>query len=403
MKPKQRVLFLIWLMMAVAYLDRINISVAGPTIMKALHMSHSTFGFVLAAFTFGYALMQIPGGALADRFGARGILVAALVVWSGFTALTGAARSVASLITIRVLFGFGEGIENGAQFKLIGDYFPSRERSSASAFFLTALALGPALAAPAATWLLARVGWRELFVWFAIPGLIVAIVMFFFLPKPSRDVVQTEVTGDTGQEIGWSEALRRATSWLAFAAYLFFNVAFWGFLGWMPSYLESTRHLKLSALGFTASVPYLCGFIGLLVIGWLGSRPLFRYRAVLVGVSYLLAAIGLYLTFTVESVPKCIAGLSLAGFFLYGGFGPFWALTLDLIPAGTRGAFTGFVNLGGQIGGFFAPIVVGKIFDVTQSFTGGFLFMMAALVLAAASLVCLQSASRRPARTPTTA
>ena len=394
MKPKQRVLFLIWLMMAVAYLDRVNISVAGPTMMKALHLSHSTFGFVLAAFTFGYALMQIPGGLLADRIGARGLLVTALVIWSCFTALTGAAWSLVSLIAIRVLFGFGEGLENGAQFKLIGDYFTARERSSASGFFLTALALGPALAAPAAAWLLAHVGWRGLFLGFALPGLIVAVLMFFYLPMPSRDVVQTEVTDDVGQEIGWGEAMRRLPSWLAFAAYLFFNVAFWGFLGWMPSYLDSTRHIKLAALGFTASVPYLSGFIGLLVIGWLGTRPLFRHRSALVGVSYLLAAAGLFLTFTADNVPRCVLGLSLAAFFLYGGFGPFWAISLDLIPAGMRGAFTGFVNLGGQIGGFCAPLIVGRIFDVTKSFTGGFLVMIAALVLAAASLFWLQALSR---------
>src|SRR5437879_4449539 len=100
-------------MMFVAYLDRINIAVAGPTIMKALHIGHAQFGYVLSAFTFGYALMQIPGGHLADRLGARRLLVAALVIWSLFTAATGLAWSLVSLVVIRILFGVGEGIENG--------------------------------------------------------------------------------------------------------------------------------------------------------------------------------------------------------------------------------------------------------------------------------------------------
>lgn len=399
MKSKQLVLFLIWLMMAVAYLDRVNISIAGPTIMAALHIRSSVFGLILAAFTFGYALMQIPGGWLADRFGSRALLVTALVVWSAFTALTGAARSVASLVAVRVLFGLGEGIENGAQFKLIGDYFNSRERSSASAFFLTALALGPALAAPAAAWLLLRVGWRGLFVAFAFPGLLVALLMFLFLPKPTGAVEHTAVADD-GRNLGWGGAMRRLTSWLAFAAYLFFNVAFWGFLGWMPTYLSQSRHVTLAHLGWAASTPYLCGFVGLLVIGWLGTGPLFRQRAALVGVCDLLAAVFLGRTFLATGVMQSVLGLSLAAFFLYGGFGPFWALALDLTPDGMRGAFTGFVNFGGQIGGFAAPIVVGKLVEATHSFTGGFLFMMAALVLAAASLFWLQRAGRAATDAP---
>ena len=391
MTPKRRALLLIWLMMAVAYLDRTNITVAIPELRMQddLHLSDTQFGWVLAAFTFGYALMQIPGGRLADRVGSRPLLVAALVVWSAFTALTGLANSLGSLIAVRVLFGVGEGIENGAQFKLIGDHFSARERSSASAFFLTALPLGSAAAAPAAAWLLGRVGWHATFFWFSLPGLLVAALLFFLLPR-GREAVRPDTRGNAGQEGGWADALRRRSSWLAFAAYLFFNVAFWGFIGWMPSYLDS-KGIKLKALGPLASVPYLCGFAGLVVIGRLGAGAFFGRRAALIAVSYGLAAVFLCVTFTAATVPRCLAGLSLAAFFLYGGFGPFWAVALDLVPEGIRGAFTGFVNFGGQVGGFLAPIAVGTLVARTHSFTDGFLLMTAALVLAAGSLLWLQA------------
>jgi sugar phosphate permease len=390
MTPKRRALLLIWLMLAVAYLDRTNITVTGPTMMAALHLSKTQFGLVLAAFTFGYALMQIPGGWLADRIGSRPLLVAALVVWSLFTALTGLATSLGSLLLIRVLFGVGEGIENGAQFKLIGDRFAARERSSASAFFLTALPLGSAAAAPAATWLLGRVGWHALFFWFSLPGLLVAALLLLFLPRHLGEVVRSDVRGEAGQDFGWRDALRRQASWLAFAAYLFFNVAFWGFIGWMPSYLSQSRHIELKTLGLVAAIPYLCGFVGMVVIGKLGAGAFFHRRAALIAASYLLAGASLCVTFTATTVPGCVAGLSLAAFFLYGGFGPFWAVALDLTPEGMRGAFTGFVNMGGQVGGFCAPIVVGALVTHTHSFTDGFLFMTGALVLAAASLLWLQ-------------
>jgi MFS family permease len=189
MNPAKRsIIFLIWLMMMVAYFDRIVIAVAGPAIRTSLDLSKSQFGFVLSAFTLGYALMQVPGGYLADRFGSRRLLVVALLVWSAFTGLTGLVWSLVVLLVVRMLFGFGEGIENGAQFKLIGDHFSSRERSMATAIFLTSLALGPAVATPAATWLIATVGWRATFYGFGLPGLIVAFLLFRFLPVESGDV-----------------------------------------------------------------------------------------------------------------------------------------------------------------------------------------------------------------------
>jgi len=95
-RAKWVTLGLVWLSLFVAYLDRVNISIAGPTMMNALHLSPATFGWLLSAFSIGYAVMQIPAGALADRFGSRNILVIALVWWSLFTGLTGLATSVAA-------------------------------------------------------------------------------------------------------------------------------------------------------------------------------------------------------------------------------------------------------------------------------------------------------------------
>jgi sugar phosphate permease len=382
-------------MMFVAYFDRVNITVAGPAITKALGLAPAAFGYVLSAFSLGYALMQIPGGMLADRFGSRPLLIFALVFWSVFTGLTGLATSFVALIVVRIFFGFGEGLENGAQFKLIGDYFPSRQRSGANAVFLTALSLGPAVAAPLAAWLVVHTGWQALFFWFTLPGLSVAVLLALFLPRGAPPRTSAEAVDQPAA--GWGGALRTNTSWLAFAAYLCFNIAFWGFIGWMPSYLNTTRHIALAQLGFVASTPYLWGFAGTIVVGWLGNTVFARHRPALVGVSYLLAGASLYIAFSADGVGQCITGLSCAAFFLYGGFGPFWAIALDLIAPQMRGGFTGFVNLGGQIGGIFAPVVVGAIVGATKSFSGGFAFMIGALLVSALSLFALEVVSNRRA------
>lgn len=384
-RGKRLVLGLLWVAFFTAYLDRTNVTIAGPTLMAEFGFGPSSFGGVLAAFTAGYALMQIPGGMLADRFGAKRVLIVALLLWSLFTGLTGLATSLALLIAIRFAFGLGEGIESGAHFKALGDRFTSLERSQASGIFHTALALGPAVAAPLASLLLVHFGWRALFVWFAVPGIVVASIVARFYPEGvARDVVAGEERATPAQI---------SAPWPAFVAYLFFNVAFWGLLGWMPTYLNQTRHIELKSLGAVASLPYLSGFVGLLVMGALGHGVFYRQRALLTGAGYLLAGAGLFAAFRAQGVAGSLAGLSFAAFFLYGGFGPFWAVVLDAVPGAVRGTVGGFVNFGGQIGGFFAPIVVGAIAQRTHSFTGGFLVMIAALVFAALGMVAMQRRS----------
>lgn len=399
LRSKWPVLFLIWLMMLVAYFDRVDVSVAGPTISQALHLTKTQFGLVLSAFTLGYAVMQVPGGHLADKFGSRRLLVIALLVWSLFTGLTGVAISLASLLTIRVLFGIGEGIENGAQFKLIGDYFDSRERSRANAIFLTALALGPAVATPLTTWLLPLVGWRNLFFCFGGLGLVVAGLLAAFLPHDASVSRQAEAKSDWKQRLG--EALGHPAIWLCFAAYLLFNATFWGFLGWIPTYLKDERHLTLAKMGVLGALPYLGGFVGMLLIGQLGSSYLAGRRPALVAGCYAAGAVFLYVAPTASQTAACVAGLTLAAFFLYGGFGPFWAISIGLTSPETRGAFTGFVNFGGQIGGFVAQIVIGWLADQNKSFHGAILFMIATLALAAVAMAVLQALpANRPATAP---
>jgi sugar phosphate permease len=382
-RGKRLVLALLWIAFFTAYLDRTNVTIAGPSLMAQFGIGKTAFGSVLAAFTGGYALMQIPGGLLADRFGAKRVLITALLVWSLFTGLTGLATSLFALIAIRFAFGLGEGIEGGAHFKALGDRFASHERSAASGIFHTALALGPAVAAPIASLLLVHFGWRALFFWFAVPGLIVAVIVWRYFPdRAAPEMAAVELREERGAS--------NAPPWSAFVAYLFFNVAFWGLIGWMPTYLNETRHIKLAALGAAASIPYLAGFAGLLVMGALGHGVFYRQRALLTGAGYLLAGAGLFAAYQAQTAAASLAGLSFAAFFLYGGFGPFWAVVLDAVPSSIRGTVGGFVKFGGQIGGFFAPIAVGAIVQRTQSFSGGFLLMIAALVLSAISLAVLQ-------------
>lgn len=398
---KYRVLLMIWLLQFVNYLDRINLSIAAPTMMHDLHVGPDVFGFVLAAFTFGYAIAQIPGGALGDRLGAKFVLILSPIVWSLLTGVTSLVATVAALIVVRILFGIAEGLSNGPSFKSIGDYFAPHERSNANGAYLSALALGPAFVAPIAAWFLIHTGWRGMFAWLMVPGLVMALVVKCFFPKGQRS--KPVAVAASSKSSGWGpafrETMRLPRTWMLFIGYMGFNIAFWGYLGWMPSYLSMARHIDIHTLGVAASVPYIAGTVGMFFFGWLGSTIFYRKRCVLIALIYLCTAACLYVTYNVNSAFDSIIGLSAAGFFLYGGFGPVWSVVLDLTPSASRGSFSGFVNCGGQIGGIFAPIVVGWIVKDSGSFTGGFIFMNVALAVAALCFLLLQVIMRHQSPT----
>lgn len=384
---KWRVLFLIWLMMVVAYFDRINLATAGASIMGDLHLNKAQLGLVLAAFTLGYALMQAPGGYLADRFGSKRLLIVAILVWSVFTALTGVALSLASMLAVRVVFGVGEGLENGAQFKLIGDHFEPKDRSLANALFLSALAVGPMLGTPIAAWLTLRFGWRPMFYSFALLGLLLAAVLGLLLPQDAAPDFHRD---RAAHRENLRSAFGHPASWLCALAYLLFNMAFWGFLSWVPTYLREDRHMPLAKSGLVGALPYAAAFVGMLIVGRLGSTTLLRSRPLLVAGCYLVSGAGLVLALKAPNVSVCTVGLCIGAAFLFSAFGPQWAVAVDLAPSHARGVFTGSVNFCGQVGAFFSQIIIGYLANRMQSFDGAILFMAGALLVGAAAMVALQ-------------
>jgi sugar phosphate permease len=385
MKKKWLVLLLLWLTFMVSYLDRVNVSTAGPLMMKDLHMDAGSFGVILSAFTFGYGLMQLPGGMLADRFGSKATMIFGLVWWSIFTLFSGVVASVGMLIAVRALFGAGEALGTGSQLKLLGKYFNNgSERNLASSLYNTAIPLGPALCGPIAIWIMGKVGWHGLFYWFSVPGIVLVVLLYWLLPSEKEERKTSGNHVKKKDNVALKDVLKYPGSWLIFTAYLAKSVAAWGLLGWIPIYLNTSRHINLKDLGFASSIPYVLGFFGLLFFGWLGSRV--KHRASLIGIIYLLAGAGLYFAFSAGTASASIAFLSVAAFFIFGAYGPFWGLTLDLFPSEVHGTLSGFTNFGGQIGGFISPLVVGYLVKATGSFTDGFLFMIATLIVSSIAL-----------------
>jgi sugar phosphate permease len=372
----------LWFLGLVNYLDRVAMSFAGPFVMKSLHMSPADFGILLSSFSVGYVLAQAPGGLIADRLGARVILVVGPMLWALFTGATGLVATTAAFVAVRLLFGLSEGLSNSAMYKVVGENFEAKERSRVLAISTTAYPLAPAFAGALIGKLIITFGWKVMFMILAGPALIAALACYVLLPAPT---VGQFVLPILNKPL-FRAVLAKPSLWLLSLAAVAWNINYWGFLGWMPSYLALARHIDLKAVGPLGGVPYIFGFLGMVGVGWLGSGPLHRFCTRLVIGCFLGAGLSLYLAYEASSVQLSLIGLSGAAFFMFGGSAPIGKILLDMAPASHRGAYVGVYGTVGQIGGVVAPVIIGLLVTATGSFASGFSLLEGSICVAAVLL-----------------
>jgi sugar phosphate permease len=370
-------LFATWLM---SYVDRSLMPMALPLIGQEFHLSPTVMGVVISAFFVGYASMQIPGGMLADKFGARKTMTAGVTLWSIFSVLTGAATSLTNLIWVRVLFGLGEGIHPPAAFKALSSWFNGAERGRASGLVMSSNTLGPMITPLIFAALMGAYGWRRAFWLISIPGFVIAIAVYWYLrDQPAEHPRMTaRELAEIGEEknhdaVSFRELLRYKSLWQLFFIYMTWDVTWWGFQAWLPSYLLKERGFTLLATGAVAGLPFAAGFIGILAAAYISDRtrkPRVVLASVLLGNAFFML-----LTATAANATTAVVFLTATGFFLPAIHGPFWSLFMDLLPSRVIGSSSGFLNTGGQIAGIMAPVIIGALIELTGHYEAGFTFM----------------------------
>jgi len=381
MPLRYRILAVIWFFQITLNFDRVIISFSGPAIIKALALGPASLGTILSGFAFGYMVGQIPGGILADRWRIKALLIVLPILWGLFTGITAFASSVAGFVLCRACLGFAEGVAVPACFRVIGDAFEAKGRTGAMALSSTAGALGPALAGPIIGVVIAGYGWKAAFYTLAIPPLVAALLIFLVLPAGRNAHMHAELAkvSNVAPKTGLTSILRSSVLWVTALSYFSFNVGYWGYNGWMPTYLATVHHLDIKHLGFIGAVPYLMAFAGLLSFGWIGVVAE-RMRVQILAINYLAAGIALFCAFGSGDLFGSMIGLCFASFFLSGGIPLFGALLYDLAPRNGSGRYSGIVFTAGQIGGVVAPFAIGHLVQSTGNFAAGFALMEAALV-----------------------
>lgn len=415
------VVFLLFAITIVNYIDRAAISYAIPVIQRELGFSATESGAILGAFGLGYALTTLLGGFAVDRWGARSVLTVAAVLWSLSIGMTALAAGVATLYAARVLLGVSEGPNFPALTGAVTHWLSPHERATALGNALLAVPLALAVGGPVVTQLLAWLDWRLTFaVLFALSAAWVPLWWFLFRDSPADsrfvnpaelDHIQSHHEAVTRRPravvrtwpgLGVVTALLTNRTLLANTwAFFVFGYFLFFFMSWLPSYLERKYGLNLGAVGLFTVLPWLAAAFTLWLFGrWsdalLASTGRLRIaRSYLIAGTQFVAAIAVIPVAMTDSLTVAIAGITVAVAASMGANAAYYAVNVDIVPERAATAL-GLMDFAFAIAGFLAPAVTGWVLSIRGSFTDGFL-LMAVLALSSVVVVLL---FHHPDRTP---
>lgn len=369
MNRKYYVLLLLSLLSVLTFLDRNAISIAASRITGDLGLSEGQFGWILAAFTMSYGVLEIPSGLWGDRFGEKKVIVRIVLLWSAFTALTGLATGFLSLFFIRFLFGAGEAGAYPNTAIAIRKWFPSEERGKAQSFIWMASRIGGAIAPLIVVPLQMNFGWRVTFYLLGAVGVVWALVWMTWYPKDSPE---TNAVVEKKDEPSWTTYLAKRNFWILMIMYYCYACGVFFFISWLPKYLQNGRGITEKDLTYSAALPFLLAAFGCWLGGWVSDRLVKRLgvdwgRKIVPAVGLSFSGIVMLSSVMIDSNPVAVVLLAL-GMALMDVTAPVsWAVATDLAGR-SSGAVTGAMNTAGLLGGTAASLGVGYLITWTGSY-----------------------------------
>lgn len=363
----------------VAYMDRVNLSVAGPMIMDEFGFNKVQYGMLQTLFFAGYALMQIPGGMMAEYFGARKAMTFAITWWSAFTLFTATSSSFLTFGIARTLFGVGEGPLYPGGSVLVTNWFNKKERGTANSFILAGSFVGPVLAPAITVAVITTFGWRAIFYIFGGIGILVALGWWLIArdhPKDHQLVNKAELAiimeGKDALEPAkkelapWRNFIGSVQFWAIGIQYFITDYIMYVYLSWLPIYLMEAQKFSLKEMGVAAAFPWLALAITTLSSGFFSDRLIAkgasvnRVRTAFGAIGLVVSSIALYLAAGSANPIITVIWLTISLGALGFTFSSSWACCNDLGQKFT-GSIAGWMNLWGNLGGVVAPTLTAII------------------------------------------
>jgi ACS family glucarate transporter-like MFS transporter len=366
--------FWLFILSAVSYLDRVNISIAGGSIAEAYHLSDVQLGQVFSAMLVGYALFQTVGGRLADRFGARRVLAGGVAWWGIFTALTAMvpaniAGALLIFVVVRFLLGAGEAVIYPSANQFVARWIPTTERGIANGWIFAGVGAGAGLTPLMVTYIMVHYGWRSSFWVCSVIGFAVGAVWFLIArdtpaehPKISASELALIRTGLTQPEskndpkvlVPWGRVMQSKEVWAVTLSYFCYGYVAWIFFSWFYRYLAKVRGLDLKTSALYTMLPFLAMLVCCLLGGAINDRLTQRLgpRVGRCGLAaFAISVAGIFIALGSQVQSARLASVVLAGGAgaLYLSQSSFWSVTADIAGA-SAGSVSGFMNMGNQIG-----------------------------------------------------
>jgi ACS family D-galactonate transporter-like MFS transporter len=390
------VLALVAIATMVNYLDRTVLGIAAPFLTKELGLTAASLGIVFSAFSWSYALLQIPGGIFLDRFGTRITYSLALTLWSGFTAFMGVINSLPMLLVTRVGVGIFEAPCFPANSRILATWFPQNERARANSIYSVGQYAGIAFLSVPLFWVTQQFGWRGLFFLAGGFGIALGVMFWVFYREPSADphVGADELALIEKGGGGEFKGARVAFSWsdigklLRHRQIVGASIGQFGgnstqvfFVTWFPTYLVNVRGMSFLNAGMMTMLPYIGASIGVLVAGQVSDRILKRTGSAnlarklpIVG-GMLLASTIVIANFIPAGSDALVIAIMSVAFFGQGMTNLGWTVISDVAPKELIGLTAGIFNFSANLAGIVTPLVIGYAYQSSGSFFGPLIYI----------------------------
>lgn len=371
-----KVAWIIFIISFISYMDRVALSVATPVIMKEYEFTKMDMGLMQSFFFAGYALMQVPGGMLAEKFGARLTGAFTVVFWSVFTALTAVAKGKFMFAGARFLFGVGEGPCFPAFALAIFRWFNKTEKGNASSFLLGGCFFGPVVGPAATIALMQAFGWKAVFWVFGAIGCLVAWIWYKYVPltpEESPYVNEAELAYiNEGRDLTpapvekklapWGKFLKSSQFWAIGMQYFIADYIMYVFLSWLPLYLMEAHGFSMAKMGFWAAMPWIALIAVTFNSGYFCDKAIanggsvYWVRTLAGSVGIIICAIALYIASGTSDEMLNIMWMSISLGALGLTFNASWACAINL-GGEFAGSISGWMNFWGNVGGVLAPSI----------------------------------------------
>jgi MFS transporter, ACS family, solute carrier family 17 (sodium-dependent inorganic phosphate cotransporter), other len=384
----------------VCYIDRVSISVAVIAMQAQFGWSETIKGLVLSSFFIGYLLFQVPAGYLANRFGGKLVLGAAVIWWSLATMITPAAAmtSLVALVAARVAMGLGEAATFPASYSLFSQWVPAGERARAVSFLMSGVPIGTLFALSVTGWMVVRYGWPSAFYVFGVVGMLWAIVWFAVVRDAPVHAPATLHRASPGASVPWRQLFSSSAVWALIINHFCSNWALYVLLAWLPSYFTS-QGLDVASASLFSAAPWLTMFVIVNVVAW-GADRMVRQGRSLTLVRKTMQTVGLvgsagFLLLAPGAQSATTALLIMCGAlgtlgFTWSGFAP---NHLDIAPRHAD-VLMGVTNTAGTLPGVIGVLITGWLVDITGTYTSA--FILAAAINVGGALVWLAFSTAKP-------